>query len=74
MMKRAILLIAVLAMASCGGSSTSASSVPPTSVGVFTTTEMTVGTGATAAAGNTVAYHPYYLMMGRLDHAQTADR
>jgi len=54
-MKRAILLMAVLAMASCGGSSTSASGVPPTSVGVFTITEMTVGTGATAAAGNTVS-------------------
>ena len=46
--------MAVLAMASCGGSSTSASDLPPTSVGVFTTTDLIVGTGATAANGNTV--------------------
>jgi FKBP-type peptidyl-prolyl cis-trans isomerase FkpA len=52
-MKRAILLTALLAAAGCGSAnSTSASS---TSVGVFTTTDLVVGTGATAANGNTVS-------------------
>jgi FKBP-type peptidyl-prolyl cis-trans isomerase len=52
-MKRAILLMAVLAAAGCGSAnSTSASS---TSVGVFTTTDLVVGTGTTAANGNTVS-------------------
>ena len=52
-MKRAILLMMALAAAGCGSSSTSAtSSVPPTSVGVFTTTDLVVGTGATAATGS----------------------
>ena len=57
-MKRAILLTALLAAAGCGSSSTSSSSVPPTSVGVFTTTELVVGTGATVVNGNraTVTY------------------
>jgi FKBP-type peptidyl-prolyl cis-trans isomerase len=54
-MKRAILLMALLAAAGCGSSSsTSATSLPPTSVGVFTTTDLTVGTGATAVAGSRV--------------------
>jgi FKBP-type peptidyl-prolyl cis-trans isomerase FkpA len=51
-MKRAILLMTLLAAAGCGSSSTSASSLPPTSVGVFTTTDLTIGTGATAATGS----------------------
>ncbi len=53
-MKRAILLMTLLAAASCGGSSTSASSLPPTSIGTFTTTDLTIGTGATAASGSRV--------------------
>ena len=54
-MTRAILLMALLAAAGCGGSSsTSATSLPATSVGVFTTTDLTIGTGATAAAGSRV--------------------
>jgi FKBP-type peptidyl-prolyl cis-trans isomerase len=44
----------MLAAAGCGGSSTSASSLPPTSVGVFTTTDLTIGTGATAVNGSSV--------------------
>jgi FKBP-type peptidyl-prolyl cis-trans isomerase FkpA len=49
-MKRAILMIALLAAAGCG----SANSTGPsqTSVGVFTTTDLVVGTGATAASGS----------------------
>src|SRR4051794_20718641 len=57
-MKRAILLMALLAATGCGSSSTS-STVPPTSVATqLVTTDLVVGTGATAATGNTltVAY------------------
>ena len=54
-MKRTILLITLLAAAGCGGSSTSASSVPPTSVGVFTTTDLVIGTGPTAVSGSRVS-------------------
>jgi FKBP-type peptidyl-prolyl cis-trans isomerase len=53
-MKRAILLMTLLAAAGCGSSSTSSSSLPPTSVGVFTTTDLVVGTGATAVSGSRV--------------------
>ena len=52
-MKRAILLMALLAAAGCGSANTTAAS--STSVGVFTTTDLVVGTGATAATGNTVS-------------------
>lgn len=57
-MTRAILLMALLAAAGCGSSSTSSSSVPATSVGVFTSTDLVVGTGATVVNGNraTVSY------------------
>ena len=50
-MKRAILLMALLAATGCG----TANSVGPTgtSVGVFTTTDLVAGTGTTAANGNT---------------------
>jgi FKBP-type peptidyl-prolyl cis-trans isomerase FkpA len=52
-MKRAILLMTLLAAAGCGSAnSTSASG---TSVGAFTTTDLVVGTGTTAANGNTVS-------------------
>jgi FKBP-type peptidyl-prolyl cis-trans isomerase FkpA len=55
LIKRAILLVALLAASGCGSSSTGASSVPPTSVAAqLTTTDLTVGTGATATTGNTV--------------------
>ena len=54
-MKRVILLMILLATAGCGSSSTSASSLPPTSVAVqLITTDLAVGTGATAVTGNTV--------------------
>jgi len=52
-MKRAIALMALLATAGCGSASTSASAVV-TSVGVFTTTDLTIGTGATAVVGSRV--------------------
>jgi FKBP-type peptidyl-prolyl cis-trans isomerase FkpA len=54
-MTRAILLIALLAAAGCGSDSTSPTALPPTSVGVFTTTDIVVGTGATAATGSRVS-------------------
>ena len=53
-MKRAILLMALLAAAGCGSSSSTSASLPATSVGVFTTTDLVVGTGATAATGSRV--------------------
>jgi FKBP-type peptidyl-prolyl cis-trans isomerase FkpA len=48
-MTRAILLIALLAAAGCGSANTGPSNLPPTSVGTFTVTDLTLGTGATAA-------------------------
>ena len=50
--------MALLAAASCGSNSTSSSGVPPTSVGVFTSTDLSIGTGATAVTGSrvTVSY------------------
>jgi FKBP-type peptidyl-prolyl cis-trans isomerase FkpA len=53
-MKRAILLMALLAAAGCGSSSTSATTLPPTSVGVFTSNDLVLGTGTIVATGNTV--------------------
>ena len=53
-MKRVILLTALLAATGCGSDSTSPSTLPPTSVGVFTSTDLVVGTGTTAATLNTV--------------------
>ncbi len=50
-----MLLMTVLAAAGCGSSSTSADSLPPTSVGVFTTTDVVVGSGATATTGSRVS-------------------
>ena len=51
-MKRAILLMALLAAAGCGSANSTGPS--PTSVGVFTTTDLAIGTGATAAVGSRV--------------------
>lgn len=53
-MKRAILLTAILAMAACGSSNNS-SSLAPTSVGVFTTTDLVVGGGTVALNGMRVS-------------------
>ena len=50
-MKRAILLMALLAAAGCGSANSTA---PSTSTGVFTITDLVVGTGATAVSGSTV--------------------
>ncbi len=51
-MKRAILLMALLAAAGCGSANSTGPS--PTSVGVFTMTDLAIGTGATAAVGSRV--------------------
>ena len=51
-MKRAILLMALLAAAGCGSANSTGPS--PTSVGVLTTTDLVIGTGATAAVGSRV--------------------
>ena len=50
-MKRTILLMVVLAAAGCGSANPT---VPSTSVGVYTQTDLVVGTGATAAVGSIV--------------------
>lgn len=50
-MKRAILLMTVLATVACGSANPT---VPSTSVGVYTATDLTIGTGATAAVGSLV--------------------
>ena len=50
-MKRAILLMVLLAAAGCGSANPT---VPSTSVGVYTQTDLVVGTGATAAVGSIV--------------------
>jgi FKBP-type peptidyl-prolyl cis-trans isomerase FkpA len=50
-MKRAILLMVLLVAAGCGSSNPTG---PSTSVGVFTITDLVIGTGATAASGSSV--------------------
>jgi FKBP-type peptidyl-prolyl cis-trans isomerase FkpA len=58
-MTRWIILAALLASAvACGSDSPTTPSLPPTSVGVYTQTDLVVGTGAVASAGNrvTVSY------------------
>ena len=52
-MKRFIVLSALLTLAACGGDSTTG----PTDSGTVTTEELVVGTGATAAVGDTVTVH-----------------
>ena len=51
-MKRAILLMTLLAAAGCGSANSTGPS--PTSVGVFTMTDLALGTGPTAAVGSRV--------------------
>lgn len=51
-MKRLMLLVALLAAAGCGSANSTAAS--STSAGVFTTTDLVMGTGATAATGSNV--------------------
>ena len=64
LMKRAILLVVLLAAAGCGSANPT---VPSTSVGVYTQTDLVVGTGATAAAGSivTVSYAGWLYDTGR---------
>ena len=54
--KRLVILTALVATAACGADSSS--TAPSTSVGVFTSTDLVVGNGATAVAGSraTVSY------------------
>jgi len=56
-MRRFFVLTALLALTACGSDSSS-NSLAPTSVGVYTVTDLVVGTGAAAVTGNniTVAY------------------
>ena len=63
-MKRAILLVVLLATAGCGSANPT---VPSTSVGVYTQTDLVVGTGATAAVGSivTVSYTGWLYDTGR---------
>lgn len=52
-MKRFIVLSALLTLAACGGDSTTG----PSDSGTVTIEELVLGTGATAAVGNTVTVH-----------------
>ena len=63
-MKRAIRLVVLLAAAGCGSANPT---VPSTSVGVYTQTDLVVGTGATAAVGSivTVSYTGWLYDTGR---------
>ena len=63
-MKRAILLVVLLAADGCGSANPT---VPSTSVGVYTQTDLVVGTGATAAVGSivTVSYTGWLYDTGR---------
>jgi FKBP-type peptidyl-prolyl cis-trans isomerase FkpA len=51
-MKRAILMMALLATAGCGSANSTAAT--STSVGVFTTTDLVIGTGPAAVSGSNV--------------------
>ncbi len=52
-MKRFIVISALLTLAACGGDS----GTEPTDSGTLVTEDLVVGTGATAALGNTVTVH-----------------
>jgi len=53
-LKTLIAFISLLAAAACGGSNTTAPTPPPTSVGVFTETDLVLGIGPTANVGSRV--------------------
>jgi FKBP-type peptidyl-prolyl cis-trans isomerase FkpA len=67
-MRRFLVLIPLLALVACG-SSDSSTSIAPTSVGVYTITDLSVGSGATAASGNhiTVAYTGWLYDTSKVD-------
>jgi len=67
-MRRFFVLTALFALSACG-SSDSSNSLAPTSVGVYTVTELVVGTGAAAATGNTitVAYSGWLYDTSKVD-------
>ena len=53
-LKPLIVLTALLATAACGGSDSTTAPTPPTSVGVFTETDLVLGIGPTANVGSRV--------------------
>jgi FKBP-type peptidyl-prolyl cis-trans isomerase FkpA len=68
-MKRFILLAALVAVTGCGGDDNSTPMAPSTTSAPYSQTDLAVGTGAIAAAGNTVtvAYTGWLHNSGRPD-------
>jgi FKBP-type peptidyl-prolyl cis-trans isomerase FkpA len=67
-MRRFLVLAALLASA-CASNDSSPSNLPATSVGIYTVTDLTVGTGATAASGQriTVGYTGWLYDTSKVD-------
>jgi FKBP-type peptidyl-prolyl cis-trans isomerase FkpA len=69
LMKRFILLVALVGVASCGGDDSGTPMAPTTTSAPYSQTDLAIGTGATAAANNnvTVAYTGWLHNSGRPD-------